>query len=58
MAYEIKRTDKEIDDLLNRVGETINEGTSRYRGMTYEEGVAEAVRWLLGETDDHPYEEE
>ena len=27
-------------------------------GMTYEEGVKAGIEWVLGQTDDHPLEDE
>lgn len=51
-------TDKQIDDVLNDVHEQIDEGGSRFRGMSYEEGVAAALHWVTGESDEHPYEDE
>lgn len=33
-----------------------NEGTTRFPGMTYEEGVAAALTWVLGEEDIKPLE--
>lgn len=47
----IVRTAKEIDDVLGKVedGEA-----SAYPGMTYEQGIAEALRWVLGEQDEAP----
>lgn len=56
--YEVKRSQQEIDDLRNRVVPAIDAGETRFRGMTYEQGIDEAIRWLFGETDDHPYEED
>ncbi len=55
---EVARTDDEINDLRNDVAERINEGGSRFLGMSYEEGIDEVLRWLFGESDDHPYAEE
>ncbi len=55
---EVARTDDEINDLRNDVADRINEGGSRYPGMSYENGIEEALSWLLGESEDHPYAEE
>ena len=56
--YEVERTDEEVNDLLNEVKDRINEGGSRFPGQTYEEGIREALMWVFGEYDDHPYPEE
>lgn len=51
MRYEIKRTDEEIEDLLNRCYPAIDSGRSRFPGMSYEDGIREAIDWL---TEDEP----
>lgn len=56
-SYEVGRTDEEVDALLNELDGQINVGGSRFSGQTYEQGVQEGIRWLLGETEDHPYPE-
>jgi hypothetical protein len=58
MSTVVARTEDEINDLRNAVTERIDEGGSRYSGMSYEQGIDEALRWVFGETDDHPYFEE
>ena len=42
-----KPTQREIDDILNWCAEAIDDG-SHYPGMTYEEGVQDAIAWLRG----------
>lgn len=39
-------TQKQIDAVLNWCDEAEDEGRSHYPGMTYEQGVAAAIRWL------------
>lgn len=53
----IKRTDKEISDLLQKCDEA-NDTGSKYFGMNYEQGVEAGIKWLIGETDDHPMDGE
>lgn len=53
MSYRIQRDDSEIDDVLNDCDDQEEQGGSRYPGMTYEQGVAQAIRWLTGDWD-HP----
>ena len=53
----IARKEEEINDLRNAVAERIDEGGSKYSGMSYEQGIDEVLRWLFGETDEHPYAE-
>jgi len=55
--YEIRRTDQEIDEVLNDCLEQEIKGHSRWPAMTYEQGVAEALRWVMGESEDHPTRE-
>lgn len=54
----IKRTKAEIDELMSSVMSQVDEGGSRFPGMTYEQGIGYAIMWLTGDTDDHPYEDE
>lgn len=57
MAYQISRTDEEIDDLREKCIEQENEGGSKYHGLTYEQGIEAAVGWLVGDRDDNPMED-
>lgn len=54
--HNTKVTDSEIDDVLNDANDSIDEGTSRWPGMTYEQGVAAALNWIAND-DDAPFEE-
>ena len=57
-TYKIEIADhQEIDDVINECTEQENKGGSRWPGMTYEQGVLAAIRWLIGETEDHPLDE-
>jgi len=53
---KIVRTENEVDEIRNEACEGMDSG-SKYPGMTYEDGIDAIIRWLLGETDDHPFEE-
>lgn len=55
--YDIKRVEAEIDEVLNACEDAEING-SRFPGMSYEQGIIDFFRWLIGETDDHPYPEE
>ena len=48
------KTEEEIMEVLDRVKEQVDTGGSRYRGMTYEDGIVTALEWLLPdyETDE------
>lgn len=54
MVYFIHRSDEEIDKQLNLANELVDEGRTQYKGMTYEEGVRDAINWLMGTQDDVP----
>ena len=51
-----ERMQAEIDEILNRCSEQEDEGGSRWPGMTYEQGVSAALRWVTKETDMYPLE--
>ena len=55
---EMQRTKEEIAALIKEVADPAINGPSRFFGMSYEQGVYETARWILGETDDYPYPEE
>lgn len=42
----MKPTEDEIDDVLNRCADQTDEGGSRWPGMSYEQGVEAAIRWM------------
>lgn len=47
------KTPKEIKDVLDRVDDG---AASKYPGMTYEQGIAEALQWCLGNLADEEFE--
>jgi hypothetical protein len=53
---QIKRTDQEIESLIGDCADAEAEG-SRFPGMTYEQGIDAALRWVFGEQDEHPLAE-
>ncbi|MBL1321537.1 MAG: hypothetical protein COA63_010830 [Methylophaga sp.] len=48
------RSDAEIDEVLNMCNEQEELGGSLFQGMTYEQGIQCALRWVTGDSDDHP----
>lgn len=52
------RTKEEIEDMMAKAGTWIEEGATAVGGMTYEEGVDNALRWVLGDEDEPPIERE
>ena len=56
-ALRSKITTEQIDDVVNDAYENIEDGTTRWSGMTYEQGVADALQWITGDREDSPFEE-
>ena len=50
---EVERQSKEIYDLMNWAQEGVDQGT-RYPGMSYEQGILDALMWLDGSSDHNP----
>jgi len=55
---ETKRTQEEVDDVLDKCAEQTEQGTTKWSAMSYEQGVEAALRWVTGDTDDDPMEDE
>lgn len=55
LEYEIVRSNLEIDALIDKCAQ--QSGSSRFPGMTYEQGIREALEWVTGETEDYPLPE-
>jgi hypothetical protein len=53
----MKPDQREIDDQLNRAEEAEEFGRTSWPGMTYEQGVSAAIRWMQGRTDERPMDE-
>jgi len=51
---KIKRTDKEIDKVINRANQIKQVGTTKYPDLTYEEGVRNTLLWIIGDNKDNP----
>ncbi|MFN3888114.1 MAG: hypothetical protein ACK4MG_14260 [Aquabacterium sp.] len=49
-------TQDQIDEVLNKCAECADEGVSTFPGMSFEQGVEYAIRWMQGEGP-HPFEE-
>lgn len=58
MELEIVRTKAEVDKVIDTCIENLNNNSHRYSGMTYEDGIRAGIEWLIGETDDYPFDEE
>lgn len=55
---KIERSRQEVDKLLNFAADCTDNGRSPYPGMTYEQGVEAGIRWLIGESDDPPFDDD
>jgi hypothetical protein len=53
----IERTDQEIDEQRNAASEALDEGGSKWPGMSYEQGVQNALAWVVGDSEDLPMED-
>ena len=51
------KSKEQIEALIKKVEDSAVNGPSKFFGMSYEQGVYETARWLLGETDDDPFPE-
>lgn len=52
--YRVERTDQEVDDVLDKATKQGEAGCTRWPGMSYEQGVEAAIRWLIGHDEDNP----
>lgn len=48
----------EIEDEWDAAQSDVDAGIDRYPGMSYAQGVAAALAWILGNDDAPPYSEE
>lgn len=53
-GYEIARTPDQVDEVLNLADDAEENGKTAYRGMTFEQGVSQGIRWLTGLGDAEP----
>ena len=51
----ILKSKKEIEHVIGNCIEQMEDGSSRYPGISYEEGIEQALRWVLGEDDDEEW---
>lgn len=48
-SYRIDPSDQDIDNARNLAAEQEEKGGSQWPGMSYEQGVAAAIGWMLGD---------
>lgn len=53
----IARTPEEIEAVADEAAARTAEGGSRYPGMTYEQGVRDALAWVMDDDADSPMED-
>lgn len=51
------RSEREIGEALNEVLEQMDQGGSKFPGLSYEEGAQAALDYVLGTTDAKPMDE-
>lgn len=51
------RSKEEIDQQIDKANKHVHNGSTAVHGMTYEEGVAYALGWVIGDSDDKPIED-
>lgn len=47
-----KPTNQQISDKRDRAADSVAEDGNKYPGMTYTEGIRDALEWVLGDTED------
>ena len=54
---KIVRTEQEVNQLLNECVEAEEMGTTKFPGMTYEQGLKDAIEWLCGDSSCYPLDD-
>ena len=54
---KVVRTEEEINRLLNECVEAEEMGTTKFPGMTYEQGLKDAIEWLCGDSSCYPLDD-
>lgn len=49
------KTDKEIESILDKLEQIKNESPDKFAGMSYLDGISDALYWVLGEVDDDEF---
>ena len=50
-------TEDQIDDVISEAYEIKDTVGTKWRGMTYEDGVTAALEWVTGNREESPFEE-
>jgi hypothetical protein len=51
----IKRTEEEINKLIDETNDIINVKGTKFHGMSYEEGIVAALTWLIEDDSETEY---
>jgi len=54
---QIYPSEQEINEVLNKCSDNIDKSKSKFPGMSYEEGVESAIRWILGDEETNPMDD-
>jgi len=46
----MSKSEQEILEQIDQASESVNEGTSKFPSMSYEEGVKAALDWVVGDS--------
>lgn len=52
------RTEDEIWEQIDAAQAHVDQGKVAWPGMSYEQGVAEGLRWALGDSDEAPMQDD
>jgi hypothetical protein len=53
----MERTEEEIQEQIDKAMEQRHTDPGKWSGMSYEQGVEDALEWVLGSSDDAPMDE-
>ncbi len=56
---DVRQTDEDVEELVDRCIEAEDTGRSKFPGMNYEQGITAALHWALdmGVDQDHPLDD-
>lgn len=50
----IVRTEDEMDEVRSQAEDQRATGSTKWAGMSYEDGVAETIAWIVGDNEESP----
>ncbi len=54
---ETKRTEAEINELANQAQDKLDEGVTKFFGMSYEDGIVAVLQWLRNVDETFPMDD-